>query len=99
MGRNPKGLAVGARAILFIRPEALRPEAGAAEATLTSDVVSVAFEGNLTHLYLRGEGRKEISLSIGRGAGDLLPSQGASTPASYAPEAGLVLPEGALASE
>ncbi len=98
-GRNPSRLTAGDRAILFVRPEAMVPTAGAPEATLASEVVSVAFEGNLTHLYLRGSGKKEISLSIGRTAGFAMPAQGATTPASYAPEAGLVLPEGALARE
>jgi spermidine/putrescine transport system ATP-binding protein len=99
IGRNPQALGVGDRAILFLRPEALRPVAGAPEATLTSEVVSVAFEGNLTHLYLRGSGKKEISLSIGRGGAEALPPQGEAAHASYAPEAGLVLPEGAMARE
>jgi spermidine/putrescine transport system ATP-binding protein len=98
-GRNPARLTAGDRAILFVRPEAMVPAPGAPEATLASEVVSVAFEGNLTHLYLRGSGKKEISLSIGRTAGFAMPAQGTTTPASYAPEAGCVLPEGALARE
>jgi spermidine/putrescine transport system ATP-binding protein len=97
-GGNPRGLKAGDAAILFVRPESFRLGVGAADGTIESTVQNVAFEGNLSHIFLKGPTRKEIVLTAGRGAGPL-PEPGATAAISFAPEAALALPQGKLASE
>jgi spermidine/putrescine transport system ATP-binding protein len=98
-GRNPNGLKPGAKAILFVRPESLRLGKGSADTTFTSTVQSVAFEGNMTHLFLRGSGKKDIMLTVGRHSGAVIPEQGSKAAIHYDPALGLVLPDGKTARE
>jgi spermidine/putrescine transport system ATP-binding protein len=98
-GRNPKGLKAGDNAILFIRPESLMPVKGAADTTLNADVISVAFEGNVTHVYLKGAAKKDITLTVGRHGGVKIPERGRKAAISFDAEQGLVLPEGKMARE
>jgi spermidine/putrescine transport system ATP-binding protein len=98
-GRNPKGLVKGDKAILFVRPESLKPGKGAADATLISQVTNVAFEGNVTHVFLKGATKKDITLTVGRHSGVKIPAQGSKAAISYDPAMGLVLPEGKMARE
>jgi spermidine/putrescine transport system ATP-binding protein len=98
-GRNPQGLRDGDRAILFVRPESARLGAGAADTTLSSRVKNVAFEGNMTHVFLDGVGKKDVTVTVGRQNSPVIPEVGDTAPVSYAPELGLVLPEGKLARE
>jgi spermidine/putrescine transport system ATP-binding protein len=98
-GRNPKGLKPGDRAILFVRPESLKLGKGDSDATLASTVLSVAFEGNASHIFLAGAARKDITLTVGRHAASRLPAQGETATVSYDPALGLVLPEGKMARE
>ena len=98
-GLNPKGLKKGDRAILFVRPESLRPGKGEKHATLTSEVLNVAFEGNVTHVFLKGATKKNITMTVGRHGGAKIPRQGAAATVSYEPEMGIVLPEGKMARE
>ena len=98
-GRNPKALKPGDRAVLFIRPEDLIPVTGAADSTLSSYVTNVSFEGNMTHVYLNGQGAREISMSIGRQGGTDVPQKGTVTPLSYHASNAIVLPEGTMARE
>ncbi len=98
-GRNPRGLKSGDKAILFVRPESIRLGAGAADTTLPSTVKSVAFEGNMTHVYLEGVGKKDIMISVGRQVGAGIPEQGQVASISYDAQLGLVLSEGQLARE
>jgi spermidine/putrescine transport system ATP-binding protein len=97
-GRTHRAVKAGDPAVLFVRPEAFRLGVGAADATIESVVLNVAFEGNLSHVFLKGPTKKEIVLTIGRGEG-ALPAQGELAPISFAPEAALILPQGKLASE
>jgi spermidine/putrescine transport system ATP-binding protein len=98
-GGNPKGLKPGDRAILFVRPELFRLGKGPAGAALTSEVKSVAFEGNITHLFLKGAGKKDITLSIGRHSGAKIPGQGEKAAIHYDPAYAVALPEGKMARE
>ncbi len=98
-GRNPKGVKAGDNAILFVRPESLKPGQHGADSTLTSQVTSVAFEGNVTHVYLKGSAKKEITLTVGRHGGTEIPAQGSTTAIGYDPHMGLVLPAGNMARE
>jgi spermidine/putrescine transport system ATP-binding protein len=65
-GRNPRKLARGSAAKLFIRPEALRP----ANEGIAALVTSVAYEGNLTHVALMAG---HVPLIMLLGAGDGVP--------------------------
>src|SRR5215510_6899882 len=98
-GRNPHGLKQGDKAILFVRPESIKLGQGAADTTLSSAVKSVAFEGNMTHVFLEGAGKKDITVTVGRhGAADI-PEQGEQATISYDARYGLALPEGKMARE
>jgi hypothetical protein len=66
---------------------------------LSSRVKNVAFEGNMTHVFLEGAGKKDITVTVGRQNSPVIPEQGETAPLSYAPELGLVLPEGKLARD
>ena len=98
-GRNPHGLKQGSKAILFVRPESLRLAQGAADTTFSSTVKSVAFEGNMTHVFLEGAGKKDITVTVGRNSGANIPEQGNATAVTYDAQLGLVLPEGKMARE
>ena len=98
-GRNPKGVKAGDKAILFVRPESLKPGQHEADTTFTSQVNNVAFEGNVTHVYLKGVGKKEITLTVGRHGAVKIPEQGKSTAIGYDAALGLVLPDGKMARE
>ncbi|MBL8709174.1 MAG: ABC transporter ATP-binding protein [Rhodospirillaceae bacterium] len=98
-GRNPRGLRAGDQGILFVRPESARLGAGSADTTLTSTVTNVAFEGYMTHVYLKGAGKKEIIVTVGRQAAIDIPAPHSAAPINYDADLGLVLPEGMLARE
>jgi spermidine/putrescine transport system ATP-binding protein len=72
---------------------------GSADTTLSSTVKNVAFEGNVSHVFLAGSGKKDLSLTVGRLDTNAIPTQGASTAISYDAELGIVLPDGKMARE
>jgi spermidine/putrescine transport system ATP-binding protein len=98
-GRNPKGLKAGDRAIVFVRPEVLKVGKGAADATLASEVLNVAFEGNATHIFMKGPAKKDITVTVGRHGSVDLPAQGQKATVSYDPALAIALPEGKMARE
>jgi len=98
-GRNPRKLKLGQKAILFVRPESLRLGGGGEDATIKTTVKNVAFEGNASHLFLRGAASKDITLTVGRQDTHTVPEEGSATVISYEPSLGLILPEGKLARE
>ena len=98
-GRNPKKLRAGSKAILFVRPESLRLGSGGEHATIHTTVKNVAFEGNASHLFLKGATSKDITLTVGRHDTHSVPEEGSTTVISYEPSLGLILPEGKLARE
>lgn len=98
-GRNPKGLKAGDKAILFVRPEAFAVGRGEDGTTIESSVEAIAFEGNASHVYLRGNGHKLIAMTIGRKSDTALPGQGETLVAQFDPRTALALPHGKLASE
>jgi spermidine/putrescine transport system ATP-binding protein len=98
-GRNPRGLKQGDKAILFVRPESARLASGSSDTTLSSSVKSVAFEGNMTHVFLEGAGKKDIMVTVGRHNGAAIPEQGSVASICYDAEHGLALPEGVMARE
>jgi len=98
-GRNPKGLQAGDAAVLFVRPESLKLGKNSKETSFSSTVLNVAFEGNASHIFLKGPGKKGLMLTVGRLDGGKIPGQGATAALSYDPELGLVLPVGRMARE
>jgi spermidine/putrescine transport system ATP-binding protein len=98
-GTNPRNVKLGDRAILFARPEVLKIGKGPAQASLASPVSSVAFEGNLTHVYVKGAGKKEITITVGRHGGDAIPAQGQIAHITYDTAHATVLPDGKMARE
>ena len=98
-GRNPKNLKVGGKAVLFIRPESLRLGKGEKDTMLESKVLSVAFEGNVTHVFMSAPDKKEITMTVGRHNVEKIPSRGEKAVVSYDANLGIVLPEGMMARE
>src|SRR5262249_37476084 len=93
-GRNSRGLGIGDKAVLFVRREAFGLDGSSTEA-IESDVLNVAFEGNMTHLFLRGPNpRKPIAVTIGRHTGVTLPEQGERATIRFDPEQAMVLRPG-----
>ena len=98
-GRNTRGLKAGDKAILFVRPESAKIGPGPTDTTFSSSVKSVAFEGNMTHVFLEGAGKKDITITVGRHNGARIPEQGEVASVSYDAALGLALPEGKMARE
>ncbi len=98
-GKNPKGLKKGDKAILFVRPESLKLGKGDAATSFSSTVESVAFEGNMTHVFLKGATKKDITVTVGRHGGAKIPGQGEKAAVHYDEAYGLVLPEGKMARD
>jgi spermidine/putrescine transport system ATP-binding protein len=98
-GRNPQNLKGGDKAILFVRPEIFRLGKGGKDNSLSSQVLSVAFEGNATHVFLKGAAKKNITVTVGRHVGGNIPEEGQTAAIHYDASYGLVLPEGKMARE
>jgi spermidine/putrescine transport system ATP-binding protein len=99
-GRNRGGLSIGDPAVLFVRPEIFALGRGGADGSLETEVLNVAFEGNMTHLFLRGpSAKKPIMVTVPRGTGAAIPEQGSRAAIRFDPEDALVLPAGSLARE
>ena len=100
-GRNGQGLKDGDEAILFIRPEALSLSNGkaTAENVVESVVANEEFEGHFVKIYLKGDGPKDISLSVTNDSSVELPEQGQTSRVAFDPERAVVLPVGEMADE
>ncbi len=100
-GRNGQGLKEGDKAILFIRPEALSLANGAgdSENIFETVVANQEFEGQFLKIFLKGEGRKNIGLSVTNDGSISPPEAGAQARVVFAPNRAVVLPEGEMADE
>ena len=99
-GRNRRGVAVGDPAVLFVRPETFSLGTGHADSTVESEVLNIAFEGNMTHLFFRGPIRRSPSSSLSpRGTGASMPEQGSRTPIRFDPEGAARLQAGTMARD
>ena len=89
---------VGDKAILFVRPEALRVAAADAVNQFESEVLTSELEGSLIHVRLRGEA-KAITVSLTNNGMAELPAPGARVRVGFDPDRAVVLPHGPLADE
>jgi spermidine/putrescine transport system ATP-binding protein len=100
-GRNEQRLREGQDAILFVRPEALALANGRADSenVIETEVLAEEFEGHFVKIYLRGEGRKPIGLSVTNDGSIPRPRPGSTTHVAFDARRANVLPSGALADE
>jgi len=89
-GRAGVGLAPGQTATLFVRPEQLRI-AGEGQGRFGAEVVGSTFEGNLTHIALRGCDGRPLTMSLGRHLGASGLSPGDRVGVDYSPEEAIAL--------
>ena len=76
-GRRGEGVQAGAKATVFVRPEALRITNGREPVTIATEIASSAFEGSATNLFLKGPGAKAITVTLPRrdDVGELAPGR------------------------
>jgi spermidine/putrescine transport system ATP-binding protein len=93
-GRRFDELSAGAKATIYIRPEALNIAGTGTTAALLATVQSHAFEGNATQLFLKGAGDKAITVLLSRreDASDF--AAGRQLGLTYAAKDAVVLPAG-----
>jgi spermidine/putrescine transport system ATP-binding protein len=91
-GRRFDTLPAGAKATIFIRPEALRIAASNETPALRATVTAQAFEGNATQLFLKGASDKAITMHLSRQDDATLLGAGKSVGLAYAPKDAVVLP-------
>ncbi|HEY9538309.1 MAG TPA: ABC transporter ATP-binding protein [Kiloniellaceae bacterium] len=100
-GRNLGGLGAGSHAMLFVRPESLGLVNGhaPAENVIESQVVHSEFEGSFFSVFLRGDGAKDIVMSMTNSGN--LPEfrEGETARVCFTADRALVLPVGEVADE
>ena len=92
-------LNVGDDAMMFVRPEVLKMEAGDEKSTISAKVLNEEFEGNTYSIYLEGEGGKQIKMAMPNLGNDPHKAKGDMVSFSYNPNNAVVMPAGDLASE
>jgi spermidine/putrescine transport system ATP-binding protein len=100
-GRNLRGLAPGSQAMLFVRPESLglMNGQGSADNVIESPVVHSEFEGQFFSVFLRGEGAKDIVMSM-TNSGNLPEFRdGETARVGFKADRAVVLPAGEVADE
>ena len=93
----------GDDAMMFIRPEAFslagKSRETATKAVLNAEVVNEEFEGNSYSVFLKGDGEKEIKMSLPNVGQQRDVSRGANLRLRYDVGNAVVMPAGELASE
>jgi spermidine/putrescine transport system ATP-binding protein len=98
-GKNMGALNLGDAATIFVRPELMKLGKGAEDTTLATEVRNIAFEGNATHVFLRGTTEKDMVVSLPRHGGAAVPNVGDLVSVHYDPTHATVLPQGTVARE
>ncbi len=93
VGRAGEGLSDGARARIYVRPEALRP-AGEAGNSVTATVERVDFEGAFALIHARAAGGERVLSSVTSTELASAPAVGVATRLAFAPAHAVVLPDG-----
>ncbi|MCW0233445.1 MAG: ABC transporter ATP-binding protein [Ferrovibrio sp.] len=93
-GRNARGLVKGSEAVLFVRPEMLRPNPPADHQWIAGQVAEIAYEGSLTHVAFAaaGTGGLKLTMTLARGDTAAIPAAGTEAAIGYRAEDALVLP-------
>ncbi|WP_340119037.1 ABC transporter ATP-binding protein [Pelagibius sp. 7325] len=100
-GRNVRGMNVGEPAMLFVRPESLGLVNGVrpAENVLQSTVLHSEFEGSFFSVFLRGDGDKDIVMSMTNSGNLPKFTPGQQTSIAFNADRAVVLPVGEVADE
>lgn len=100
-GRNLRGLDIGSSAMLFVRPESLGLLNGESRAdnVIESQVTNSEFEGQFFSVFLRGEGARDIVVSMTNSGN--LPEfrEGEMARVGFKADRAVVLPVGEVADE
>jgi spermidine/putrescine transport system ATP-binding protein len=97
-GLNPRGLAAGEEAYLFVRPERLRLNPGAAENRIHSRVLGEMFEGITVNITLENPSGRPVMLTMANDGAIPEFAAGSELAVHFATENATVLPKGSLAS-
>jgi len=100
-GRNLSGMSVGSQAMLFVRPESLGLVNGQAtpDNVIQSEVLHSEFEGSFFSVFLRGDGAKDIVMSM-TNSGNLPEFRtGETARVGFKADRAVVLPAGEVAHE
>jgi spermidine/putrescine transport system ATP-binding protein len=94
-GRAGPGLASGAAAVLFVRPERLREATpGDGANRLAGRVTHVDFEGSFANVFLKGPGGSAILVQMANDGSGSPPPEGATMDIAFDPANAVVLPDG-----
>jgi len=77
VGRRGEGAAAGRAGTIFVRPESLRVAAPGTDAALAAEIVSTAFEGSTTHVFLRAASGQALTMTVDMREAATLPAPGA----------------------
>ena len=92
-------LKVGDDAMMFVRPEVLKPGAGDVKSTISAAVLNEEFEGNTYSVFLEGDGGKQIKMALPNLGQNQHTEKGAVVSFNYDVKNAVVMPAGDLASE
>ena len=92
-------LSIGDDAMMFVRPEVLKPGQGADKSTISAKVLNEEFEGNSYSVFLEGDGGKQIKMALPNLGQNLHSEKGEVVSFHYDVKNAVVMPAGDLASE
>ncbi len=92
-------LDVGDEAMMFVRPEVLKPGSGEEKTTLSAKVLNEEFEGNSYSIFLEGDGGKQIKMAMPNLGQNQHRKKGEVVSFCYDVNNAVVMPAGDLASE
>lgn len=90
-GVNRKSLAVGAKAILFVRPELMRFD-GDGENVIDGSAADAAYEGITTHLTMKAKDGSSVVATIAGASAKTFPVSGSSVRFAFTSRDAIVLP-------
>ena len=91
VGRRGEGAAPGRPGTIFIRPESLRVAAPGEAASLQAEILTTAYEGSATHLFLRDAEGRAITMTAGNREAAAIPAAGARIGLVHDPAEAIVL--------
>ncbi|MEQ8357258.1 MAG: ABC transporter ATP-binding protein [Kiloniellaceae bacterium] len=100
-GRNLGNLSAGDQAMLFVRPESFAFADGDTgdRNVIESTVLNSEFEGSFVSVFLRGEGEKDIVMSMTNSGTLPAVEVGSTSRLSFSPDRAVVLAKGEVADE